>query len=261
MVQNTNTTEQDQSKNTEEGINIPGEQSPYEEKARSTGWRPKEEWNGDPDLWIDAKEFVLRQPLFDTISSLKSEIWHLKKDFNQFAEFHKKVADTEYQRAVEDLKEQRKVAAKEGDTEKVVEISDKLESIRLKEPPQATPGPVPEFSQWMSQNPWYGSDPELHASADSLGIGYKASNPNATPQQVLDHVSAKIKELYPQKFGSRRNGSASVEGTTNAPSRRSSSFGEADLNEVEKAAMNTFVKRKLMTKEQYITELAKAKGK
>lgn len=31
---------------------------PYEQQAKEQGWKPKEEFQGDPSLWRGAKEFV-----------------------------------------------------------------------------------------------------------------------------------------------------------------------------------------------------------
>jgi len=46
---------------------------PLADKARASGWRPKEEFEGDPDEWVDAGEFVRRKPLFDQIHNLKKQ--------------------------------------------------------------------------------------------------------------------------------------------------------------------------------------------
>lgn len=37
----------------------------HETKAREMGWTPKEEFKGDPDKWVDAKDWVERAPLYD----------------------------------------------------------------------------------------------------------------------------------------------------------------------------------------------------
>ena len=38
--------------------------NPYEGQAREMGWRPKDEWEGEPEKWRDAKEFVERGELY-----------------------------------------------------------------------------------------------------------------------------------------------------------------------------------------------------
>ena len=47
---------------------------PVEATARTQGWKPKEEFTGDPALWVDAKEFVGRAPLFDKIKGQSKEL-------------------------------------------------------------------------------------------------------------------------------------------------------------------------------------------
>jgi len=44
--------------NTNEGTPIPGELTPTEQKAVEKGWRPKNEWDGEPDAWVEAREFL-----------------------------------------------------------------------------------------------------------------------------------------------------------------------------------------------------------
>ena len=43
--------------------------NPYDKQAREMGWRPKEEWEGEPEKWRDAKEFVERGELYGKIDS------------------------------------------------------------------------------------------------------------------------------------------------------------------------------------------------
>src|SRR5690554_228223 len=45
-----------------------------EEKARQQGWRPFEEWDGDPDDWVGAETFVVRGQLFDQQRQMKRQL-------------------------------------------------------------------------------------------------------------------------------------------------------------------------------------------
>ena len=47
---------------------------PFIEKASAAGWRPLEEYDGDPEQWVDAKEFVKRAPLYEQMRKIKKEI-------------------------------------------------------------------------------------------------------------------------------------------------------------------------------------------
>lgn len=63
--------------------NTPEEKAPeytkIELEAMDMGWRPKSEFNGDEDDFIDAKEFVRRKPLFDKIDSTTRELSNLRR--------------------------------------------------------------------------------------------------------------------------------------------------------------------------------------
>jgi hypothetical protein len=249
-----------------QGIAIPGEASPtpIEDRARQAGWRPQEEWNGNPEDWIDAKEFVGRQPLFDKIKDLKGEVHGLKKDVGMLANNYRQIQQTAYQRALEELTSQRKQAAKEGDTETVVELSDKIEE--LKEDARKAPPPAPdvpqEFKSWVDKNSWYNNDTDLRADADAFGISFRAKNPSASLDEMLQHVEERIKRTNPEKFPTAKRPSASaVEGGTSPVSRSRGAITEADLSDVERSVMNTLVKRGEMTKKDYLESYNKKWGK
>ena len=50
------------------------EPSDEETVARAAGWRPKEEFDGDPNQWVDAGEFNRRAPLFEKINNQNKEL-------------------------------------------------------------------------------------------------------------------------------------------------------------------------------------------
>lgn len=240
---------------------------PHEEAARADGWKPKDEWTGDPNEWRSAKEFVDRKSLFDKIDSLKSTIHELKRDYKNVFD---KVSQTErakYEAEIAQLRAERKQAAKVGDTERVVEISEILEKATPPAPVQAN-GPDPVFEQWVKENPWYNSKTNLREDADDFGIAYKTKNPNATFQQVLDHVTRKVKELHKDEFAPKKPTPAAVESGTGVQKVKTSGLRESDLSEMERDVMNTMIKRKIYgnipvaeAKQKYMQSLQKAKEK
>ncbi len=251
-----------------QGILIPGEAVEVEGRARSQGWSSKEEFEANPNnagkKWRPADEFLERGELFDTIKSLKHELTGIKRDFNNLASHHQKVAKVEYERALNTLKTQRKVAAEEGDTSAVVELSDAIEELKTdfqtqREDNQSTQAqPHPAFQPWLDENSWYTADEELRAIADVQAKKYYQTNPNPPFEDVLKHVSKYMKEKY---ISPKRVTAPSVEGGTNgASSQKKSKFSKADLSDMERDIMRTMVARKVMTEQEYVDELAKAKG-
>ena len=75
----------------------------YEQQAREQGWRPKEEYEGDPEKWRPAKEFVERGELFGKIDTLGKELKETKKALKMLQEHNEKIKESEFKRAVEEL--------------------------------------------------------------------------------------------------------------------------------------------------------------
>ena len=77
----------------------------YEQQAREQGWRPKEEYEGDPEKWRPAKEFVERGELFGKIDHMGKELKETRKALKMLQEHHSKVKETEYNNALKELKQ------------------------------------------------------------------------------------------------------------------------------------------------------------
>lgn len=251
----------------EEGFLVPGEPAEAEARARSTGWVNKEEFDAEPanagKKWRPADEYLERGELFTTMKSLRGELSSLKKDFNSLATHHKEVAQVEYKRALETLKEQRNVAAEEGDTKAVVEIADRMdelkESHKLQQEQNKQQGGVhPLFPLWIEENPQYVSNPEFKASADAIASSYLMQNPGSSFEDVLEYTNKKLSVKFP-KAGNRTI-VPTVEGSSGGIPKKSAKFTKADLSDEERQVMKAFVDRKVLTEEEYITELGKRKG-
>jgi len=188
-----------------------------------------------------------------------------KKVIKSLQEHVIKVRETEYSRAIADLKAEKKQAYEEGDADRLIEIDEQLAEIKANERIQAQQAqeqakkPDPRFVEWVSQNKWYGEDRELRAFADQVGLSYKASNPDLTPSEVLEYVSKRVLRAYPEKFkNERRNRASIVEGSgTPTNTHKAKAF---DMTEEERRVMNTFVRSKVMTEAEYIRDLKAIKG-
>lgn len=255
------------------------ELSDTEQLAVAKGWKPQAEWDNSKGRWRPAQEFLDRGELFDKISSLKTEIYNLKKDYNLLADHHRKVSKIEYEKALKDLKAKRATAAEEGDTAAVVEISDQIDELKDTQadntpPVQAQPILTQQMEEWVGANPWYRTDPELRVAADALGQAYFANNPGVPFEKVLEYVGKRVVDLHPEKFPSKskpKPSAPAVEGTTNAPASGPSSTStakgkqlrESDLSEDERKVMRTLIQRKAFgniteaeAKQKYLSELA-----
>lgn len=225
----------------EEGTKIVGEEegsslSPQAhaeavaEKARAKGWRPLEEWEGDADDWVDAKEFVGRQKLYDRISDLKSTLTKVQResqaDLKAVAASLSKIRETEYKKALAELQAQRDRAVEDDDARAAVQATEaikKLEVEKEKETQaqtQVSAVATPAFIEWQKANPWFDSDPEMRSDALHIGTGYLAGNPDKTQAEVLEYVTTKVKRMYPEKFETKEKKKVVAQVEGNSPSAR-----------------------------------------
>ena len=100
--------------------------SQIELDAREQGWKPKEEWKGDPDKWRPAKEFVDRGELYGKIDTMGKELKDTKRALQMLQEHHSKVKETEYKKAVEELKALQKKHLESGDSDGYLETTEIL---------------------------------------------------------------------------------------------------------------------------------------
>lgn len=167
-------------------------------QARDMGWRPLEEFRGDPEKWVDAEEYVARGEhvlpivraerdrlrgelltrdqkvvtLEQQLEATQAIVRGLEKNFNDSLE--RQLADQRKQ-----LKADLKEAVEDRDTDRELEVRDQLDALTEAErdakkrqeenkkkldtpatPKQTSTDPnlSPEFNEWKKENPWFGGD-------------------------------------------------------------------------------------------------------
>ena len=250
-----------------------GNQPPVDEideetlaEAKRQGWVPQEEYTGPEDKWVDAETFVKKGKEINALlrkdnEFLKREVAEMKSTMQEFKKFH---ADTEkraYERAMADLREQKKEAIAAGDGEKVLEVDDAIDELKearqkeAAEAKRASNQPDPVFTEWNDENKWFGTDKELTDEANLIGEAIKKRQPHLVGSEFLEEVTKRVKKMYPEKFtNANRNRPSPVEG--NSPNKAAKSNGKSfnDLPAEAKAACQKFEKSGLLTREQYLKE-------
>jgi hypothetical protein len=227
-------------------------QHQLETRARAMGWTPKEEFRGDPSKWRDAGEFIERGerevPLLRAQNKrLETKIAELERTTRDFAEHLSKTEQRAYDRALADLKEQRKQALAAGDGDAFEKVDDAIEKLRsdaekaaAKNAKQDNPGDDPVYKEWESRNKWL-SEPELQEYAEFAAQRMRNNGEKATGADFLDLVAKKVKERFPEKFTNpRRESAQSVEGA--APGPRKGGKAYADMPAEARAACDRMAK-------------------
>jgi hypothetical protein len=214
--------------------------SPAETTAMEQGWVPKEQWTGD-GKWRDAEAFLDRGELFGKIDRQNREI----------------------KRAIASLRAEKKTALQEGNADAVIEIEDRLDTIRdhqtearmrASQPQYVDNGEShPEFQAFVNKNPWYTQSRPMKSYADALGTELREQG--KSPSDVLRAVEAAVRKEFPQRFSNpNRDRPSGVEsGTGN--SGTSNSSDKFVLNDMEKKMMNRLVESGVLTKEKYMADL------
>lgn len=234
----------------------------FEQEASSEGWRPQEEWKGDPDKWVTAETFVERGEkiagiLKSKVDRLSGEVQHLKQSNAKFGEYHKKTIQKERdesEQKIHALELMLSEAVDNGDGKTFTKVNRELDNLK-----QNMPAVEPEFSidpieaQWLTDNPWYNSDPQLRAMAD--GVSNAVDLEGFMGQARLDEISRRTKESFPDKFGNpNRKREANVgdgDPIADAPVKEKSF---KNLPKDAKDACNEFVSDGFMTQEEYVKQ-------
>ena len=202
--------------------------NPVETLAQKLGWKA----DFDGDSAVDAETFILRSrdinsSLGKTVKSLRNELTAVKEGMEVVqwnAERSYKGEMTRLKSEIAALKIDRKKAIEDGNVSAVEQFDDQLKDLdeATKDVPREkkkADGPVPEYVEWVEDNPWYETDLEMQRYANALRDtpDYKAVE-KASFSRMLKKVSKAVKKEFADKFpGKEDTVSASVATSQAAP--------------------------------------------
>ena len=248
----------------EQVVDTSVEDNPYEDVARNQGWKSKEEYEGDPNKWRPAKEFVERGELFSKIDSIGRELKETRKAMKMLQEHHSQVKQVEYKKALAELKALQKKHLEDGNSDGYLETSEILTDLQAEQKAReivtqtATPTVDPRFTAWVNENKWYNTDQDMRDHADIIGQRYAAQHPNEDPEDVLKVVEKMVRQRFPQKFSNPNRMKPGAVSSSNTSSIKT--VANFEMSEDEKRVMNTFVRTGVMSKEDYIAQLKLIRG-
>lgn len=227
-------------------------QQQIEARARAMGWTEKSEFKGDPAKWRDAAEFVERgENLLPLVKAqnkrLEREVAELKQTTRELGDYLSKTEQRAYDRALADLKQQRKEALAAGDGDAFDKADEQIEQLKsdaaakaAKRAEKKDDGPDPVYAEWESRNAWL-KDAELSEYAEFAAQKLRASGEKATGAEFLDMVAERVKKQFPAKFTNpRRESAQAVEGA--APAARRGGKSYADMPAEARAACDRMAK-------------------
>jgi DNA repair exonuclease SbcCD ATPase subunit len=242
-----------------------------EQKAMSMGWRPKTEFDGNEDEFVDAKEFVGRASLYEKIDAQGRQLKTTIRALNELKEHYTKVREAEFQRALKQLKSERKEALSAGDGDRFEALDDQIKEVEqeaeeLKQVNQQVHQEAqmhPEVASWISRNPWYNQQVHMRTYADAVAQELHARG--VAGKELLEGIEKAVKKEFPNKFVNPNKANAPAVENSNGSSKKSA--GDTfEMTPQEKKIMNDFLRMKnpdgtpFMTREQYIKDLKATRG-
>lgn len=225
--------------------------------AMEEGWKPRDQYEGDPAKWRSAELFMTLKPFYEKIESLSKTNKQNQKHFQQIAKDMQLVRAQAYEKAVADLKAARKDAQYDGNFDQVDLINDQLENLkearRLQEQQvvQQEPQVNHEFEAWQSRNTWYNRDEDLRDWADARGI--RLHQNGMSPDEVLAKLEQEVKQKFPEKFVNPARGRAAAV-SSGVPNKRPAKADTSGMSPEEKRIMDTIVRSGVISAEDYLKQ-------
>jgi hypothetical protein len=176
--------------------------SEVDELARSMGWRPKEQFKGDPNLWKPAKDYIkagaeIQRGLSRDLKELRGTVDTMTRTqgaiLQQTLAAERDKLVSKYNKAVED-----------GDAQTSFRVGREIDNLNGQAQAFASPQPLvqpppPEALAWVDSNPWFNSDPLARDLA--LNVAERYANAGHPTEVQLQAAEREVRKLYPHLFG------------------------------------------------------------
>jgi hypothetical protein len=199
-------------------------------KAEKQGWRPKDEYHGDPDKWVDFDEFNRRGDKIASIAAsraerLQKQVAELQNTLVTVNENYQKINARERLQAkatidtmttrISQLEAARADAISASDGQAAVRIEKQIvqahaavegaKEVVAEADAQTTTAKIqqeggqklpPQAVDWRAKNEWYGIDAEATIYADGMAAFYLKSNQGASLEDMFEYVDKKVSSRF-----------------------------------------------------------------
>lgn len=253
----------------------------YESEARNMGWVDADEWKGNPDAHVSAKEFVERgeerpglaiannKKLQEQLNSMQGELAAQKADFQRMVQMNQKREErqrAQYEQELRDVKAAQAKAFENGDEAEFKRLDSYRDSLNeeLRRPMESESKSDDKEDraeverQWIQENSWYTTDHNLYKAANEYSQFVSLKNPNMSMKDNLAQVDEFMRKEHPEAFGMAKpkpkprmdNGS-----NFNSPPFSKKSKGFADLTSEAKRMCEMDIEDGLFeNKEEWVKE-------
>jgi len=228
------------------------EYSDAEAKARAGGWRPQDEWEGDPEDWVSHKEFNRVGELMSSIKDAKAEARAAKQQadeqmsrLNQFHESQNKILRAK----LAELKSGRTEAINLADVDEANRIQDQIDETEYAlAVSENVPKPQPPaqkhhlISGWEAKNEWINnpdSAKTVYANAKFVQLlqdpilAQGASSTDEVVERALVELDKVVAKEFPAVNTNRNKAPSNVRGRPSGKKGQSNQLTMDDLTRDE----------------------------
>lgn len=226
-----------------------------EDRARARGWKPKDEWSGDPKTHVSAEEFLKRgiesksvvlkerDKLSDEIAEMRADMARQQQEARQreaqVAINSMQEAKTHYERLAAQARKEQDFDTFEEANRRANEAAAREQQIVETQTAQAKSQPDPVFEDFLERNSWYSSNAVVASVADEAGRRI-AEQEGLRGRPLLDKVEQNMREIYPQLFQNPKRQTAAPVESSSGTARGAARNTVSALGSEYVAAFNEF---------------------
>lgn len=219
--------------------------SPDEDKARSGGWRPKDEWveaGNDADDWKSVKSFNEYGDLISSIKAQKRDLDDSKSSFDSRLDNVNKMHKAQLESQMATLKAKQLSHVENADVDSYnasqKEIDD-LQSASNQVVDKPTHNPDQDtLNKWNASNAWVnevGSAKATHAKSEFV----RFNNAGYSVAESIEKMEQSVKTSFPD-VNERRNQANRTESPRRANTAKPKSLSIAEVTQEEMKMRNFF---------------------
>jgi hypothetical protein len=186
--------------------------SEIEQEAISKGWRPREEYKGNPDDFRSASEFLGRTELYDKISNQNKVIKRLEEGMNELTTLNKKQHEMLLREKADYILQQKRAAIESGNVGEAEKFEEAYHNIYQNEPqpshktvPETSSEPHPAAIEFARRNiGWFNEDSPENANMKDYAIKkeiyLQKIYPEWSDERRLMETEKAVKDFFGHRF-------------------------------------------------------------
>jgi hypothetical protein len=220
---------EEQQEEQQEELNL----SPAEQKAWDDGWRPEDQFEGNPQNWKTAGEYNLYGEMQSQVRDAKAESRRTQQEMDTRIASLNKLHAAQQEAAINDLRAEQRLAVEEADTAKYDRLQTQIDNTVVEPIVDNVPGKAAEVLEWEAKNAWCTDPNDERTIQANTFYQIASSKPNATYESALKYVDDQLAKLYPgQAPTNPRRETATMTEQSRQPRQRQRSNKELSMNDL-----------------------------